>query len=217
MADAVKILVETRDKAKNKGTGSRFSRRLRKQGRIPAIIYGHKQDPQPISMSRDSVWEMIKKLTHLAELTLGAGGVTEIVIVRDLQWDHLGKEILHLDFARVSADESIETNVRIDIRGTAPGVNEGGILELLVHDLSVTCRANAIPDSIKIDVSHLGLNQAIHVKDLVLPEGVKLDAEPELLLVHVVTRSAEVAATPAEGDGATQPVVIKPERKEKEE
>ena len=74
---------------------------------------------------------MIKKSTHLAELQLG--GTTEMVLVRDVQWDHLGKEIIHLDFARVSADESIETEVRLDLRGTAPGVAEGGVLEQLVH------------------------------------------------------------------------------------
>ncbi len=120
MAEAVKIQVEARDPAKNKGTGSRVSRRLRKQGKIPAIIYGHKQTPTPIALPRASVWEMIKKSTHLAELTIGA--TTETVLVRDVQWDHLGKEILHLDFARVSVDESIETKVRIEIRGHGTGI-----------------------------------------------------------------------------------------------
>ena len=158
MADAVKIQAEVRDPQKNKGTGSRVSRRLRKQGRIPAIVYGHKQAPVPISLTRESVWEMIKKSTHLAELVLG--DTTEIALVRDVQWDHLGKEILHLDFGRVSADETIETEVRIDLRGTAPGIAEGGVLELLVHNVGVTCRANAIPDAIKIDISNLHLNAA---------------------------------------------------------
>src|SRR4051794_29961749 len=161
MAEVAKIQVETRDPGKNKGTGTRVARRLRAQGRIPAIIYGHKQTPVPISLSRDSVWEMIKKSTHLAELNLG--GTTEIALVRDVQWDYLGKEIIHLDFARVSADESIETEVRIDIRGTAPGIAEGGVLEQLVHNLGVTCRANAIPDSIRIDVSNLHMDGELHV------------------------------------------------------
>ena len=75
---------------------------------------------------------MIKKQTHLAELEMD-GGATETVLVREIQWDHLGKEIIHLDFARVSAGESIETEVRIDLRGTAPGLAEGGILEQLIH------------------------------------------------------------------------------------
>jgi large subunit ribosomal protein L25 len=215
MADAVKIQVETRDPAKNKGTGSRVARQLRKQGRVPAIIYGHKQAPVPIALTRESVWEMIKKSTHLAELSFD--GSSETVLVRDVQWDHLGKEIIHLDFARVSADESIETEVRIDVRGTASGIAEGGLLEILVHELQVTCRANAIPESIRVDVSNLGLNQEIHVKDLTLPEGVTVENDPELLLIHVVTRAPEAVAEAAPAEGATQPEVIKPERKEKEE
>ena len=130
MADAVKIKVEVRDSAKNKGTGTKFSRKLRKQGRIPAIIYGHGQANTPISLARDSVWEMIKKKTHLAELQID-GGANETVLVREIQWDYLGKEIIHLDFARVSASDAIETEVPIELRGTAPGTAEGGILEQL--------------------------------------------------------------------------------------
>jgi len=216
MADAVKIQVEARDPAKNKGTGSRVARRLRKQGMIPAIIYGHKQTPVPISLPRATVWEMIKKSTHLAELSVG--GATETVLVRDVQWDHLGKEIIHLDFARVSADESIETEVRLDYRGVAPGVSEGGSLEVVVHELSVTCRANAIPDSIKVDVSDLHMNQAVHLKDLTLPEGVTASGDPDTVLVHVVSRAIEAEPAPAEGADTTQPEVIKPERgKEKDD
>jgi large subunit ribosomal protein L25 len=216
MADAVKIEVETRDPAKNKGTGSRVARRLRKAGRIPAIIYGHKQATVPITIARDSVWNMIKHSTHLAELTFD--GTSETVLVRDIQWDHLGKEVIHVDFGRVSADESIETEVRVDLRGQAPGVVEGGVLELLVHNLRVTCRANAIPDAIRVDVSNLHLDQEIHVKDLNLPPDVTVDADPDLLLAHVVSRAVEPAPAPApEAEAATQPEVIKPERKEKEE
>jgi len=218
MADAVKIHVEARDSQKNKGTGSRVARRLRAQGRIPAIIYGHKQTPVPISLSRDTVWEMIKKSTHLAELDLG--GTTEMALVRDVQWDHLGKEILHLDFARVSADESIEVEVRLEFRGTPPGLAEGGVLEQLVHTVSVTCRAIAIPDAIRVDLSNLHLDQAIHVRDLTgLPDGVTINADPDLLLTHVVTRAAAPEPTEvAAGEGPVQPEVIKPERsKEKEE
>jgi large subunit ribosomal protein L25 len=215
MADAVKISVEARDPAKNKGTGSRFARKLRARGRIPAIIYGHKQDPVPISLTREAVWEMIKKSTHLAELSLGE--TSETVLVRDVQWDHLGKEIIHLDFARVNADESIETEVRLELRGEAPGVGEGGVLDQVVHSVAVTCRANAIPDSIRIDVSTLHLGGAVHVRELVLPEGVTVTDDPDLLLVHVTTRAAEAGPEAGEGETSVQPEVIKPERKEKEE
>ena len=160
---------------------------------------------------------MIKKSTHLAELNLA--GRTEMVLIRDVQWDHLGKEIIHLDFARVSAEESIETEVRLDFRGTLPGVAEGGMLEQLVHSLRVTCRADAIPDSIQVDHQRPApWPGAARARPDRLPEGVTVDADPEQLLVHVVTagRRAEPTAEPRPRS-AVQPEVIKPERKEKEE
>ncbi len=215
MSDAVRIRVESRDAQKNKGTGTRVARRLRKGGRIPAVIYGHKQAVVPVTLSRDDAARMIKTPGHLAELDLD--GTTETVLIRDVQWDHLGKEILHLDFARVNAEEIIETEVNLDIRGHAAGIANGGIVEQVVHSLRIKCPAGAIPDSIKVDISDLQVDQGIHVGELKLPANVTVvDAEPDLLLVHVVTRAAE--PEPAEGaDGSTtQPEVIKPERKEKD-
>ena len=215
MADAVTISVEARDPAKNKGTGSRVARKLRKQGKIPAIVYGHKQVPQPITISRDDVWQMIKKSTHLASLKIG--DATEMVLVRDVQWDHLGKEIIHLDFARVSADESIETEVRLELHGTAPGISEGGVLDLLVHSLTVTCRANAIPDVIRVEVGDLHIDQAVHVRDLKLPEGVTADADPDLTIAHVTTLKVAAEPSPAEAAGPSQPEVIGRKAEDKEE
>jgi large subunit ribosomal protein L25 len=215
MAEAVKIQAEARDAAKNKGTGTRVARKLRASGRIPAIVYGHKQAPAPISIARDAIWDMIKKSTHLAELNVG--GTTETVLVKDVQWDYLGKEIIHVDFSRVDLSESVTSEVRLDLKGDAPGLAEGGILELVHHTLTVTSRADAIPDSIKVDVANLHLNQSIHAKDIALPEGVTLKGDPEALIVHVTTRAAAAEPT-AEGEASLiQPEVIKPERKEKED
>ena len=213
MAEAVKIRVESRDPKKNAGTGTRVARRLRKSGQIPAIIYGHKQAPVPISLPRETVMDMIKKSTHLAELEMN--GSSETVLLRDVQWDYLGKEILHLDFARVSVGEAIETEVRIDLRGTAPGLAEGGVLETLIHAVHVTCRADAIPDSFKVDISDLHIGKAIHLRDLILPEGVTIKGDPETLVVHVTTQVLEAPTT--EAAEGTQPEVIKPERKDKDD
>jgi large subunit ribosomal protein L25 len=215
MAEALKIRVEPRDPAKNKGTGTRAVRRLREQGRIPAVIYGHKQDVVPITLAQDDVYHMIKAASHLAELDLG--DKTETVLIRDVQWDNLGKAILHLDFARVSAEELIETDVNLEVRGHAPGVAEGGILELLFHSLTIKCPAGSIPDSLKLDVSGLNIDGGLHVRDLVLPSGVTVAADPDTLVVHVVQRGVQAEATPAAVEEApSQPEVIKPERKEKE-
>ena len=214
MADAVTISVEARDPAKNKGTGSRVSRKLRAQGKIPAIIYGHNVTPQPITIARDDVLAMVKRASHLAQLKVG--DATEMVLVRDVQWDYLGKEIIHLDFARVSADESIETEVKLEMHGTAPGVAEGGVLDVVIHSLAVRCRANAIPDAIRVELGGLQLDGVIHVRDLKLPEGVEALAEGDLTVVHVATPRAE--AEPTEDEGTGQPEVIgrKPEDADEE-
>jgi large subunit ribosomal protein L25 len=214
MSEAVRIPVEPRDAQKNKGTGTRVARRLRKAGRIPAVIYGHKQAVVPVTLGRDDVLRMVKTPGHLAELDLG--GATETVMIRDVQWDHLGKEVLHLDFARVSAEEIVETEVPVELRGQPSGMAAGGVLEHVVHSLSIKCKAGAIPDSIKVDISELQLDQGVHVRDLKLPPDVTVDADPDLLLVHIVSRAAAPEPVEAAAESPTQPEVIKPERKEKE-
>jgi large subunit ribosomal protein L25 len=216
MSDAVKIRVEPRDPVKNKGTGSRVARRLRGRGLIPAVIYGHKEAVVPITVTRDDVLRLVKVPGRLADLDVN--GKAETVLIRDVQWDHLGKEILHLDFARVSAEEVIETEVALELRGQAAGIAAGGIVEHLVHTLRITCRAGSIPDSIKMDISHLEIDQGIHVRDLTLPPDINVKADPDLLLVHVVMRAVveEEKPEPEVAEAPVQPEVIKPERKEKE-
>jgi large subunit ribosomal protein L25 len=218
MAEVTKTRVEPRDPEKNKGTGTRVSRRLRKKGLIPAVIYGHKLAVVPVTLTRDDVWRMIKTPGHLADLDVN--GTSETVLIRDIQWDHLGKEVLHLDFARVSAEELIDTEVSFEVRGIPAGLAAGGILEHLVHSVKITCKAGAIPESIKADVSHLQVGEGIHVRDLVLPPDVKINHDPDLLLAHVVVRAVQEEEKPevaeAEAAAATGPEVIKPERKEKE-
>jgi large subunit ribosomal protein L25 len=217
MSDAVKITVQPRDAAKNRGTGTRAARKLRGRGLIPAVIYGHKEAVVPITVTRDDVWRLVKAPGRLADLELD--GKAETVLIRDVQWDHLGKEVLHLDFARVSAEEVIETDVPLELRGHAAGIAAGGIVEHVVHTLRVTCRAGSIPDSLKADISHLQVGDGLHVRELVLPSDVTVKADPDLLLVHVIVRAVveEVKPEPeAPAEAPAQPEVIKPERKEKE-
>jgi large subunit ribosomal protein L25 len=140
-----------------------------------------------------------------------------MVLVREVQWDHLGNEIIHLDFSRVSADESIETEVRIELHGTPPGLAEGGILEQLAHSMKVTCRAGSIPDVLRVEVGGLHINEAVHVRDLVVPEGVTLGVDPEQLVAHVVTRAAAPEPAAAEATTAAQPELIRARPEEKKD
>jgi large subunit ribosomal protein L25 len=142
----------------------------------------------------------------------------EKALIRDVQWDHLGKELLHVDFTRVAVDERIVVAVPLEIRGVAPGVNAGGTLDQPIHTLSVECLAIRIPDSIRVNVGELQIGGAIHVKDLVLPPGVKAMADPEAVVVHVTTKVVEPeAVAPVEVPEQAEPEVIGRQKAEEEE
>jgi len=211
MSTIVTVAAKPRETKKNKGTGSRVSRRLRAAGNVPAIIYGHKQTPQPISLTSEEVAAILKRGSHVLKLDLG-DGKPETVLVRELQWDHLGREVIHVDFFRADLSELVESDVRIEIRGEAPGVNEGGILDIPHHSVKVRCRADQIPDYIRVDVSGLHMGQAIHVKELTLPEGVTSISGADEVVVHLI-RPSGMAATTAEAAPAEPEVITRPEKK----
>ena len=197
MSVTVKLEAQARSSEKNKGTGTRVSRKLRAQGLIPAIIYGHKEANLPIALTHDDVWRMMKQQSHRVDLLVE--GKTEEVLVRHVQWDHLSREIIHLDFYRVSADETIESVVKLEFKGNPAGVAAGGLLETPVHELKVDCRADSIPDLILVDLSGLELGQSLYARDVPLPAGVKLHGNPDLMVAHVVAKPVKAETTPAEG------------------
>ncbi|MCY2933280.1 MAG: 50S ribosomal protein L25 [Planctomycetota bacterium] len=210
MSTIVTIAAEARDTAKNKGTGTRVSRRLRAAGRVPAIIYGHKQAAQPISITAHDVLGILKRGSHVVGLDLGKGQ-SETVLVRELQWDYLGKEVIHIDFFRADLTEEVESDVRIELKGEAPGVTEGGVLDVPHHSIKIRCQTSAIPDSIRVDITNLHLGQVIHVKDIVMPDGVTAVSAGDEIVVHLIRPTGESAAS---AETLTQPEVItRPEKK----
>ncbi|MCX7700211.1 MAG: 50S ribosomal protein L25 [Gemmataceae bacterium] len=194
--------------------GSKNARRLRQQGLIPGVIYGHKEEVVAVVMSREDLDRVIRKAAHIVDVEYN--GKTEKARVRELQWDHLGKEVLHVDLMRVSKDERIVIGIPVVLRGHAPGTSEGGVLDQPIHVLNVECPVLEIPEFIRVNIDHLGLGQAIHVKELTLPPGVVAKADPDAVVVHVKAhRVVEEAAAPAEG--AAEPEVIKKAPKAGEE
>jgi large subunit ribosomal protein L25 len=196
MAESVQMEAQPRQ-----GRGSHKAERLRRQGLVPAVVYGHKEATVPVAVSNEELHRAIRQGARV--LDLKAGGKTEKVLIRELQWDHLGHEILHVDFARISADERIHVTVPIELRGTAPGTTAaagGGVLDQPLHTLPIECLAVNIPPSIRVNIGELQVGQSIHVKDLQLPEGVQVLADPEAIVVHVKPPAAEpepTAAVPA--------------------
>lgn len=209
MAESVVLVVEKRD-----GKGSRLADRIRKQGKVPAVLYGHKEATLSVSVPHDALMAAIRHNTRVVDLSLE--GKTEKAQIAELQWDTFGKDVLHVDFKRVSADERIEQVVPIELRGIAPGVSEGGRLDQPLHTLRVECPALNIPTSIRVAINELHLDGAIHVKDLKLPEGVKALTDPDAIVVHIVRPRAEPAPGTEPLGGAAEPEVITRKKTEEE-
>ena len=200
MVESVKLAAQ-----KRQGRGTRVAERLRKQGQIPAIVYGHKEAAVSVSVLAEDFLNAFRHGTRVVNLQ--TDGAAETALIREIQWDPLGKDVLHIDFARVAADERVHVHVRIELRGTAPGINAGGMLDQPLHTLSVECLALNMPESIRVNIGELQIGGAIHVRDLQLPPDVTALDDPEAIVVHVQAPQAEAAAPAVPGETA-EPEVI---------
>ena len=200
MAESVVLATHKRD-----GRGSHRAAKLRSQGMIPAVVYGHKEATLSVTLSGEELGNAIRHGARVVDLKSDAG--VQKALIREIQWDHLGKEILHVDFARVSMDERITISVPIDVKGIAPGVTAGGLLGQPMHTLHVECLAIRIPEHIRVNINELQIGGAVHVRELHLPEGVLALDDPDAIVVHVTAPQAEpeAAAAPA---ATAEPEVI---------
>jgi large subunit ribosomal protein L25 len=189
-----------------KKVGSAESNRLRRLNRIPAVVYGHKEDNENISISHDDFWLIIRHNQRIIDVEV-KGGKPQKCLVRDVQWDVLGKEVVHVDFERVSSDERIHLNVPIKLKGNAI-IPSGSVLNFHLHELEIECRADNIPEQITVNIAELKQGQAIHVRDLELPAGVKALTDADETVVAIVTHVEKVEVVPAEGATATEPEVL---------
>jgi len=162
-------------------TGTNAVHKVRKEGRIPAIVYGHKQTPVAISLDAHNFVVGLHHGQRLMDVEIDKK--KEKIIVKDLQYDHLGKNIIHADLMRVDITEEIKVNVPIELKGIAKGTHEGGIIEEHTDHLEIECMATDIPETIVVLVKDIGVGDSLHVSDITPPEGVKLLSSPETLLV----------------------------------
>src|SRR5256714_11174150 len=124
--------------------GTRANRRLRLSGLIPGVIYGHKEAVVPVTLPKKEVVNFLNRGTHLFEV--GLDGKKETVLVKEVQYDHLGHEVLHVDFARVSLDEEVDVTVPLELKGEPKGEADGGVLQQILNELQVECLVTEIPD-----------------------------------------------------------------------
>lgn len=199
-------------------SGTAEARRIRRANNIPAVVYGHKEKNEDIAISHDDFWNIIRHNQRIVDVEV-KGGKPQKCLVRDVQWDVLGKEVVHVDFERVSADERIHLNVPVKLKGT-PIIPPGSVLNFHLHEVEIECSVINIPEAIVVNVAELKLGQAIHVRDLQLGEGVKALSDADETVVAIVVHVEKAEATPLEGAVAAEPEVLtarKPTDEEGEE
>ena len=195
-------------------TGSKDAIRLRKNGRIPAVVYGHKQKPVAVSLDRNTIAEELHHGHRLMDVQIGRK--KEKMIVKDLQYDYLGKDIIHVDLMRVDVTETVKVAVPVELKGIAKGTHEGGIIEECTDHLEIECRATDIPESVIVSVKEISVGDTLHAGDIELPDGVKLVSPPETLLITCHLVAAARTTEEVEEEMPVSPEVIG-EAKEAEE
>lgn len=203
MAKAYQIEGQTRQTH-----GTSAARALRRAGLLPGVVYGHKQDTLSVALPEHEVEHVLRNSIHLLELKLPDRA--ETVLIKEVQYDHLGDKAVHVDLTRVDLTERVTIEVPLQLRGTPPGVKEGGNLQQLISDITIECLVTDIPQNIRVSVAELKLDQALTAGEIPLPQGIKLMIDEKTTVAQVKAAvEEEEAEAPAEGEAQTaEPEVI---------
>lgn len=210
--------------------GKNEARRTRRDGKVPAVVYGGSTDGSaPVATAIAVEPKALLRILHsesgantLISLKLAGSGDTK-VLVKHFQLDPLTHEVLHADFYRVAMDRVIQVTIPVIVKGEPKGVKQqGGVLELIRREIEIECLPGDIPESVEVDASELMLNQGVRVRDIAVSPKWKALSDADMMLVHVIMPKAEEVAAPAEATAATaaapaEPEVIKKGKKEDEE
>lgn len=201
MHKEAKLVVKQRPES-----GSAACRRLRRAGIVPGNVYGHQATPVAVSVPNEVLSPIILAGIRVVDLELD--GQTDKALLREVQWDVFGTSIRHFDFMRVDPNERVTLVIPLELKGTAPGSMAGGVLEQPLHSITVDCLAYQIPDKIQVRIGALNLGEAIHVKDLAIPENVHVQNPPDAIVVHVIQVQTKDIQPVEVGASATEPEVI---------
>lgn len=208
---------------KRERTGSRYARRLREQGSLPAVMYGHKQEPVALTLdAREAIGHITAGERVFTVQCDGAD--PQLVLLKSIQFDYLGTNIVHADLTRVDLNERVRTRIPIQCIGDAKGLNTPGSLLMYPNtEIEVECMLSSMVSSLEVDISTLEAGGAITAGEVGLPEGTTLLSDPNAVVVRIAVKSkAMQAAEDAEGeeaqvDGAAQPEVLTEKKDEESE
>lgn len=192
---------------------------LRREGKLPGVIYGHKFEAMPIIMDSKTTTKVLNSVTSSSIVTLVIDGKEHAALVRERQMDYIRNQFIHVDFQAVSQTEKIRAKVGVVITGTAPAVKDfNGVVVEGLDAIEVEALPKDLPERFVIDISKLAaIGDAIHVKDIEVPSSVEIVEDTEAMLVLITSPAAE-EAEPVAGDGdVVEPEVIEKGKKDEEE
>jgi len=216
MAQQLNLAATSRPK-----TGTGAARELRRQGRIPAVIYGHGREPEALAIDAADFSRLLPQMSASSILDVAVDGRAPVkALIRELQRHALrSSTIVHLDLYEIHADEEVDVRVAIHLKGIPDGVrNFGGVLDFVHRDVEIRVLPGDIPEAIDVDVTNLAIGQSIFVRDLALAAGELLD-DPDVPVCTVVAPRIEEVATPeaAEAEAAAEPELIRKAKPEDED
>jgi len=201
MADTIVLKAEVR-----KDAGTKFAKALRKNGKLPAVVYGHKKDSVALAFDARQFVTTLHHGHRLLNVQMDKG--TETMLVKAVQYDHLGKDIIHADLVRVDLTERVKVTVPIELRGTSAGSHEGGIIDEHLASLEIECAVASIPEFIEISIKEVNVGDSLHARDIELPAEVKLITNPDALMLTCHLVAAAKSTEELEEDMPTAPEVI---------
>lgn len=207
MATQVTVKAERRD-----GTGKGVNRKLRQEGKLPAVIYGAGADPISLTLDAHQVLHTFSGISvenTIVNVEVEGEKVPVATLVREVQTHPYRNELLHVDFLRVEKGVAVELEIPVHFEGTPSGVrNDGGILEQSIHQLHVSCIPSAIPDAIHVDVSALEIGDSLQISDLTIPEGVEVLMDMSLTVCSLQAPRLVVVDEAADEDEAGEPALV---------
>ena len=215
MSETVVLKASVREES-----GTRKSVALREQGKLPAVVYGHKKEPVAIALDAREFLDSLHHGNRIFDVDLA--GAKDTLLVKDLQYDYLGDTVIHADLVRVNLSERVKVQVMIKLVGTAVGTHMGGIVEEIMNRIEVECAVNEIPEFLPVDIKGLELDKTLRASEIVLPDGFTLVTDPNAGVIGCHESKAAVAEEEeaVEGEegveGAAEPEVLT-EKKEDEE
>ena len=209
-------MAETLRVEKRQSLGKRNNVRLRRSGRVPAVLYGHGEDSVNLALASD---KLEASLRHGAKVVDLDGDATGKALLQDVQWDTFLQHVVHVDLLRVRAGEKVKIDVPIELRGEAAGVLDGGLIEQVVHSIEIEVALDVIPDKLHLNIKNLKIGDHLTAKDIIdLPAGATILSDEDEMIVHCVAPVVEEEEeAPAEEGAAAEPEVIGKGKEDEEE